>query len=97
MNPNNLEKIKHWTSRLGDFDLEEGAVMSPQDAKEFLQANIVYTMYEVEDQDDWGAELIKESAEALGQLAQMQDAVAVKLTYHPMGAIMVTQLKEVER
>lgn len=96
MNQSNLNKLKRWVERLGDYDIEEGAVMSREDARQFLQANIVYTMYEVDGQDDWSAEFIRQSADALEQLASMEDAVAVKLTYHPMGAIMVTALKEAE-
>ncbi|MCM1323187.1 MAG: hypothetical protein NC218_03290 [Acetobacter sp.] len=95
MDNKDLENINFWLDRMGDINPEEqSAVLYVKQARKYLKANIVYMLYKVEGQEDDNAQAIRESADALEQLAQMDDDTPIKLGYNPMGAYTITLLKE---
>lgn len=94
MEKQSIAKIRKYVDKLSDVDYDEGATMTVSLAIELMKAGIVYELYEVTDNDDNGAEMVKQYAEAIDQLSLKNPADKVTIMYHPMGAFVIKEGEE---
>ncbi len=89
MKPETYAKICKDFDELGDVDFNEGKVMIVKDAIRLMRASVVYQMTEVEDEDDNGAWMLENYADAIKALSEKDPEAKVKIYWVEMGAFVI--------
>lgn len=89
MKPETFARISKDFDELGDVDFNEGEVMVVKDAIRLMRASVVYQMTEVEDEDDNGAWMLENYADAIKTLSEKDPEAKVKIYWAEMGAFII--------